>query len=43
MSEITNLLPWVGLDLWELELCVVGVHFADLLSGWGAEHFDDLY
>ena len=36
-------MPWVCLDLWELELSVVGVHLSDLLLGGGAEDLDDLH
>ena len=36
-------MPWVCLDLWELELSVVGVHLSDLLLGGGAKDLDDLY
>jgi hypothetical protein len=37
------LLPRVRLDLRELELCIVGVHFSDLLPGGCPEDFDDLH
>ena len=29
------------LDLWELVFHVIWIHSADLLTGWGAQHFDD--
>ena len=38
----TDLGPRMSLDLWKLELLVVGVHLADLVSGRRAEHLDDL-
>lgn len=37
---LTHLSPWVRLDLGKFELSVVGVHFADLLPGWGAENLE---
>ena len=37
------LVPRVCFDLWELELCVVGVHFTDLLLGGRAQDLDDLH
>lgn len=38
----THLLPWMTLDLGELEFRVVRVHLLDLFPGGRAEHFDDL-
>lgn len=35
---LTHLSPRVGLDLGEFELSVVGVHLADLFSGWSTEN-----
>lgn len=35
--------PGVGLDLWELELGVVGVHGMDLLFCRGPQHLDNLH
>lgn len=35
---LTHLSPRMCLNLGEFELGVVGVHFADLLSSWGAEN-----
>lgn len=35
---LTHLSPRVCLNLGKFELGVVGVHLADLLSGWGAEN-----
>ena len=32
----------MSLDLRELELLVVGIHFTDLISGWCPKHLDDL-
>ena len=32
----------MGFHLWKFEISVVRVHLFDLLSGWGAEDFDDL-
>lgn len=37
---LTHLSPRMCLDLGKLELCVVGVHFADLLSGRGAKNLE---
>lgn len=39
----THLLPGVWLDLRELKLSIVGVHFANLLPGGGAKHLDDFH
>lgn len=37
---LTHLSPRVGLDLGEFELSVVGVHLADLFSGWSTENLE---
>ena len=43
LAPLTHLVPRVSLDLWELEFCVVRVHFSDLLFGGCAQHLDDLH
>lgn len=30
----TNLMPWMSLDLWELELGVMRIHALDFLTCW---------
>ena len=35
-------MPRVGLDLWELEFRVAGVHAVDLVPSRSAQHFNDL-
>lgn len=37
---LTHLSPRVCLNLGKFELCVVGVHFTDLLSGWGSKNLE---
>jgi hypothetical protein len=31
---LTDLVPWVSLDLRELEFCVIGIHALNFFSGW---------
>lgn len=42
-SKYSYLLPWVTLDLRELELCVIRIHLPDLVPGRSTEHLDDLH
>jgi len=35
-DDNTNLVPWMSLDLGELELGVVWIHAFDFFSCWGA-------
>ena len=37
------LLPRMCLNLRELELGVIGIHLANLLPRWGAQHFNNLH
>lgn len=36
-----DLVKWMGLDLREFVLHIVGVHSPDLLAGWCAKNLDD--
>jgi hypothetical protein len=38
----SHLIEWVGFDLWEFVLHVVGVHGANLVASWSAQDLDDL-
>merc|ERR1719387_2414274 len=38
-----DLMPWVRLDLGELELCVVRIHGHKLVPRWRPKHLDDLH
>lgn len=38
----TYLTPWMGLNLWKFELCVIGVHLSYLLLCGCTKNLDDL-
>lgn len=40
---VANLVEWMGFDLGEFVLHVVGIHGTDLVTGGRSQHFDDLY
>ena len=42
-TGIENFVPLIGLDVWEFEFRIVGVHRVDLVSTGRSEDLDDLY
>jgi hypothetical protein len=39
----TYFVPWMSLDLRELELCVIGIHTLDFFPRWSTQNLDNLH
>lgn len=42
-SKGPHFVPWVSLDLWELEFRVIWIHTFDFLTGWGPKNLNKGY